>query len=145
MKRVGTMMGATGVLLAGATAAVAFGAGSGGHTAASTSAAGTTTAEQPTPKVWLCHHTGSWKHPYHLIHVSADAAAAHRRHGDVDPGSGNSCPTAQPAAAKHHGAPTDKSRSAQDHGRSAEHGKAQNHAAGKEPRDADEASDSEPE
>jgi hypothetical protein len=53
--------------------------------------------------VSLCHHTGSWKHPYHLIHVSSHALPAHIRHGDVTPAANNSCPTTQAADAKAHG------------------------------------------
>jgi hypothetical protein len=51
-------------------------------------------------KVWVCHHTGSWKDPYHLIHISAHALPAHTNHGDLTPGADNSCPTTQPAGAK---------------------------------------------
>jgi hypothetical protein len=54
-------------------------------------------------KVWVCHHTGSWKHPYHLIHISTHALHAHLRNVDVPPGPNNSCPTSQPAEAKTHG------------------------------------------
>jgi hypothetical protein len=54
-------------------------------------------------KVWVCHHTGSWKHPYHLIHISTHALHAHLRNVDVLPGANNSCPTTQPAEAKTHG------------------------------------------
>ena len=54
-------------------------------------------------KVWVCHHTGSWKHPYHLIHTSTHALQAHLRHGGVMPSANNSCPTTQPAEAKTHG------------------------------------------
>ena len=54
-------------------------------------------------KVWVCHHTGSWKHPYHLIHISTHALHAHLRNADVLPGANNSCPTTQPAEAKTHG------------------------------------------
>jgi hypothetical protein len=54
-------------------------------------------------KVWVCHHTGSWKHPYHLIHISTHALHAHLRNVDVLPGANNSCPTTQPADAKTHG------------------------------------------
>ena len=53
-------------------------------------------------KVWVCHHTGSWKHPYHLIHISAHALPAHISHGDVTPGADNSCPMTQPAGAMTH-------------------------------------------
>ena len=54
-------------------------------------------------KVWVCHHTGSWKHPYHLIHISTHALQAHLRNVDVLPGANNSCPTTQPTYAKTHG------------------------------------------
>ena len=61
------------------------------------------TANTASLKVWVCHHTGSWKHPYHLIHISTHALAAHMNHGDVTPRADNSCPTTQPAGAKTHG------------------------------------------
>jgi hypothetical protein len=51
----------------------------------------------------LCHHTGSWRRPYHLIHVSTQAQQAHLRHGDVMAGKNNACPTTQPSEAKTHG------------------------------------------
>lgn len=43
----------------------------------------------PTPqprvehKVTLCHHTGSWKHPFHAISVDEHALTAHSAHGDT--------------------------------------------------------------
>ncbi|HEY1512438.1 MAG TPA: hypothetical protein VGF66_01710 [Gaiellaceae bacterium] len=86
------------VLGIGVTAAVAL-AGSG----RSKDDPASTPATTAPAKVWLCHHTGSGKHPYHLIHVSSHAVPAHRRHGDVDPGVGHSCPTTQPAGTKTHG------------------------------------------
>ncbi len=113
MRRVATVIGAIGALAAGLTAAVALGAAGG---ARDSTVSTTTTSETPVPKVWLCNHTGSWKHPYHLIHVSGPAVAAHRRHGDVDPGAGNSCPTTQPAGVAQHG------KSGQAHGKSGEAG-----------------------
>ena len=97
MRRALTIVGAILMLGGGVTAAVALGAGTNSKDSSTSTA--TTTAPA---KVWVCHHTGSWKHPYHLIHVSADAMAAHMRHGDVAPGTGNSCPTTQPAGAKTH-------------------------------------------
>jgi hypothetical protein len=98
MQRALTILGVALVLGIGVTAAVALGAGGSGK------ASSTSSRTDAAPvKVWLCHHTGSWKHPYHLIQVSAHAVSAHRRHGDVDPGSGSSCPTTQPAGAKAHG------------------------------------------
>ena len=105
MNRAATVIGTAGLLAAGMTAAVALGSGSGlrNGTASAITSNPASTAPVAVPKVWLCHHTGSWKHPYHLIHVSGHAVAAHRRHGDVDPGAGNSCPTAQAAGAKRHG------------------------------------------
>ena len=79
-------------------------------TTATAIATGTTTAAvvgvttgTASSKVWVCHHTGSWKHPYHLIHISTHALPAHMRHGDVTPGADNSCPTTQPAGTKTHG------------------------------------------
>ena len=150
MKRILTLVGAIATLAAGATAAVALGAGTSSHdtttgattttTAADTATGATTTTTaadttigpttavtprattttaagkgaktavvaRPTTstassKVWVCHHTGSWKHPYHLIHISTHALPAHMRHGDVTPGADNSCPTTQPAGTKTHG------------------------------------------
>jgi hypothetical protein len=97
MKRIVLIVGTIGVFALGT--AVAFGA-AGGKRETTTSASSTAKAA---PKIWLCHHTGSWKHPYHLIQVSADASPAHLRHGDVQPGNGNTCLTAQPAGAKNHG------------------------------------------
>src|SRR3954447_1890353 len=61
-----------------------------------------TTTNAASSKVWVCHHTGSWKHPYHLIHISTHALPAHMNRGDVTPGADNSCPTTQPAGAKTH-------------------------------------------
>jgi hypothetical protein len=126
MRRILTLVGAIATLAAGVTAAVALGAGTSSHdtsTGTTTAAAGgaTTTTAQDTStgtttaaaggattttassKVWVCHHTGSWKHPYHLIHISTHALPAHMRHGDVTPGADNSCPTTQPAGTKTHG------------------------------------------
>jgi hypothetical protein len=98
MRRALTILGVALVLGIGVTAAVALGAG-GSSKDNSTS----TVATKAPVKVWLCHHTGSWKHPYHLIHISTHALAAHMRHGDVTPGANNSCPTTQPAGTKTHG------------------------------------------
>jgi hypothetical protein len=98
MRRALTILGVALVLGIGVTAAVALGAG-GSSKDNSTS---TATSKAPV-KVWLCHHTGSWKHPFHLIHISTHALPAHMRHGDVTPGANNSCPTTQPAGTKTHG------------------------------------------
>jgi hypothetical protein len=150
VKRILTLVGAIATLAAGATAAVALGAGTSSHdtatgatttttaadtatgattmTTAADTTIGPTTAVTPgatttttagtgpktavvagpttstaSSKVWVCHHTGSWKHPYHLIHISTHALPAHMRHGDVTPGADNSCPTTQPAGTKVHG------------------------------------------
>ena len=66
-------------------------------------AARETTTNTASSKVWVCHRTGSWKYPYHLIHISTHALPAHTRHGDVTPGADNSCPRTQPAGTKTHG------------------------------------------
>jgi hypothetical protein len=134
MKRVATVIGTAGMLVAGLTAAVALGSGSGAKdgtvSTTTTSESTTTTAESAVPKVWLCHHTGSWKHPYHLIHVSGHAVAALRRHGDVDPGAGNTCPTAQPAGTTQHGKSGeghgDSGQAGATHGNSGSQGKSTN-------------------
>jgi hypothetical protein len=34
-------------------------------------------------KIAVCHHTGSWKHPWHTIRISVRAWPAHERHGDT--------------------------------------------------------------
>jgi hypothetical protein len=106
MRRILTLVGAIATLAAGVTAAVALGAGTSSHdtsTGTTTAAAGGATTTTASSKVWVCHHTGSWKHPYHLIHISTHALPAHMRHGDVTPGADNSCPTTQPAGTKTHG------------------------------------------
>jgi hypothetical protein len=82
---------------------------SAGTTTAVAAGATTTTASS---KVWVCHHTGSWKHPYHLIHVSTHAVPAPMRHGDVTPGADNSCPTSQQAGTKTHGRENGQSNNA---------------------------------
>jgi hypothetical protein len=92
-----TTTGAT-TTAAGATATTAQDTSTGTTTAV----AGATTTTAPS-KVWICHHTDSWKHPYHLIHISTHALPAHISHGDVTPGADNSCPVTQPAGTKTHG------------------------------------------
>jgi hypothetical protein len=52
-------------------------------------------------KVTVCHHTGSKKHPWHLVTISNRAVRAHLRHGDVMP----PCPTTQ-TIVHHHGKPS---------------------------------------
>lgn len=102
-------LGAAALLAVGLTAAVALGSSSSTRSDSTTRAAPTNTHSTPSatgtdasaPKVWVCHHTGSWKHPYHLINISSNALPAHRGHGDVDPGAGKSCPSAQPAGTGH--------------------------------------------
>ena len=74
-----------------------------GETTDTTTAEITDRTAAPASKVWVCHHTGSRKHPYHLIHISTHALHAHVRKLDVLPGANNSCPTTQPADAKTHG------------------------------------------
>jgi hypothetical protein len=43
----------------------------------------TTSEEAGEHKVTLCHHTGSWKHPFHAISVGDQAVTAHTAHGDT--------------------------------------------------------------
>src|SRR3954447_9500016 len=47
------------------------------------SKSGTTSQEPAKHKVTLCHHTGSWKHPFHAISVDEHAVTAHTAHGDT--------------------------------------------------------------
>ena len=57
-------------------------------------------ASQYQYKVTICHHTGSTKHPWHLITISNKAVAAHLRHHDQLP----PCPTTS-TTTKQHGKP----------------------------------------
>ena len=66
------------------------------------SAFGHSGAAQYQYKVTICHHTGSKKHPWHLITISNKAVPAHLRHHDVMP----PCPPPPSTAAKHHGKPS---------------------------------------
>jgi hypothetical protein len=52
-------------------------------------------------KVTICHHTGSTKHPWHLITISNRAVPAHLRHHDQMP----PCPTTA-TVAHNHGKPS---------------------------------------
>jgi hypothetical protein len=58
--------------------------------------------------VTVCHHTGSKRHPWHLITISSRGVPAHLRHGDQMP----PCPTILPSF--HHGHSPD----ADSHGQS---------------------------
>ena len=113
-----TSTGTTTTTAAGATATTApdttTAAGATTTTApdTTTAAAGGATTATASSKVWVCHHMGSWKHPYHLIHISTHALPAHMRHGDVTPGADNSCPTTQPAGTKTHGRGSGQSNNA---------------------------------
>ena len=97
------ILGTAATIGIGLTGAVALGSGSSTPTDSTKAASATTraTSEAPAQKVWLCHHTGSWKHPYHLIHVSTNAVPAHQGHGDVDPSAMKTCPSSQPVGTKH--------------------------------------------
>jgi hypothetical protein len=44
---------------------------------------GATSQEPAAHKVMLCHHSGSWKHPFHAISVDEHAVTAHTAHGDT--------------------------------------------------------------
>jgi hypothetical protein len=52
-------------------------------------------------KVSICHHTGSKKHPWHLIRISNRAVRAHLKHGDVMA----PCPTTALTTKHDHGKP----------------------------------------
>jgi hypothetical protein len=63
-------------------------------------------------KVVLCHHTGSWKHPFHEIAVDEHAVSAHTGHGDTV----GSCPSAKAV-----GAPAKNGKPPSAHRRSERH------------------------
>jgi hypothetical protein len=65
------------------------------------SAFGHSAAAQYQYRVTICHHTGSKKHPWHLITISNKAVPAHLRHHDQMP----PCPTTA-TVAKNHGKPS---------------------------------------
>jgi hypothetical protein len=76
-------------------------------------------------KVTVCHHTGSWKHPFHAISVDENAVAAHRDHGDTIgpcPAATHVAPSAN--AAKHGSHPGKSGRGESDeHGRGHDNGR----------------------
>jgi hypothetical protein len=65
------------------------------------SAFGHSAAAQYQYRVTICHHTGSKKHPWHLITISNKAVPAHLRHHDQMP----PCPTTA-TVAQNHGKPS---------------------------------------
>jgi hypothetical protein len=71
------------------------------RTAAAVGEYGHSGASQYQYRVTICHHTGSKKHPWHLITISNNAVPAHLRHHDQMP----PCPTTA-TVAKHHGKPS---------------------------------------
>jgi hypothetical protein len=148
MTRVIAVVGSFVVLGAGVFAAVALAGGakpfdvststSTGISTNTDTSTGTSTDPSTVPakgsKVWICHRTGSRKHPYHLIHVSARSLHAHFRHGDVAPGAGNSCPSSRPSTLNSPTtttiattAPTTTSDGDQSHGK---HGNKEKHDKG---------------
>jgi hypothetical protein len=62
-------------------------------------------------KVTICHHTGSKKHPWHLITISNRAVPAHLRHHDQMP----PCPTTLTTTGHHHGHGQGPSSNSQGH------------------------------
>src|SRR5205085_2104775 len=75
---------------------------------------GASSAAQYEYKVTICHHTGSSKHPWHLITISNRAVPAHLRHHDVLP----PCPK-PPATPVTHG------KSSESHGNQSSTGQSQ--------------------
>ena len=71
-------------------------------------------------RVQVCHRTGSKKHPFHTITVSARALKAHLRHGDH----AGACTGTEQVAPRKHGQSADPHGKSNDqHGKSGEHGK----------------------
>jgi hypothetical protein len=77
---------------------------------------GETTASH---RVTVCHHTGSWKHPFHTVSVDEHALPAHSGHGDTV----GACNTTAPSGK--HLTPKRQEPSASEHGRghNNEHGR----------------------
>ena len=108
-KRTRTLLGVAvvtiSIALAVALAGLSFAAG-GSPTAAKNPAR----AQYGQPKVTICHHTHSKKHPSHTIRVGAPAVKAHLKHGDTL----GPCPTVAPttnSSGKSHGKSGDKGKS----------------------------------
>jgi hypothetical protein len=59
-----------------------FGAPALARTGASASEYEYSSSAQYQYKIVICHHTHSWKHPWHTIRVSVRSWPAHQRHGD---------------------------------------------------------------
>ena len=78
-----------------------FGGSALARTASAVGEYGHSGAAQYQYKVTICHHTGSKKHPWHLITISNTAVPAHLRHGDQMP----PCPPPS-AVANDHGKPS---------------------------------------
>lgn len=82
-------------------------------------------------KVTVCHHTGSWKHPFHATTVDENAVTAHRDHhgdtiGPCPAATTHVAPSANPAKekpAKHRSHPGNGGRGESDeHGRGHDNG-----------------------
>jgi hypothetical protein len=89
------------------------------------------TTTQSGAKVVLCHHTGSWKHPFHAISVDDHAVPAHTRHGDT---LGN-CPSAaasEPRTTTHGKPPWAQGPKKHTRGQSSEHGGARGNSGHEE-------------
>lgn len=78
------------------------------------------TTRQSERKVVICHHTGSWKHPFHPINVDQRSVAAHTRHGDTL-GNCPSVPASEPRASRHGKPPWAQGPKEHARGRSSEH------------------------
>jgi hypothetical protein len=91
--------GVTGVLL---VPLGVFGGSALARTASAVGEYGHSGAAQYQYRVTVCHHTGSKKHPWHLITISSRAVRAHLRHHDLMP----PCPTSLTVSSRHHGKPS---------------------------------------
>jgi hypothetical protein len=82
------------------------------------------TSQEPTAhKVMLCHHTGSWKHPFHAISVDEHAVTAHTAHGDTlgacpaTPADGTPPTKHEKQISPAHPHPGNRGRASEHHGR----------------------------
>jgi hypothetical protein len=78
-------------------------------------------------KVLICHHTGSWKHPFHPIAVDGHAVPAHTGHGDTV----GSCPSLSTSGrAGKNGKPSRPQHPVGPHARGSERRRGRDHGRG---------------
>jgi hypothetical protein len=82
-RRAMTLFASTALLATGGFAAASIASGGGLPLVSSNGSTALTGTGPLPPRVTICHHTGSRKHPMHTITVSSHAWPAHSHHGDT--------------------------------------------------------------